>query len=110
MIPWWVVASLMSNASIIVIEYLNREAQGGWATVLPQTAPLIIAAQFCLFFAFRDAPSWMLAWAVFSLGNSVMRVGAVHFLARGEIGSWNATIAGILVMTAGAFIVKTGIK
>lgn len=107
--PWWV-ASLVSNLAIIATEYINRSARGSWLEVLPQTVPLIVLAQYCLFVNFNGAPHWMTAWAVFAVGNSIMRVAAVQTLAPGEISSWPHALSGILVMIVGAFLVKSGLK
>lgn len=108
-LPWWV-ASLVSNVAIIFIEYTNRQADDGWMSVLPQTAIPIIIAQWCLFHGFGGAPHWMIAWVFFALGNSVMRVAAIHFLSIGEIGSWPVTLSGVTIMMIGAFVVKEGLR
>ena len=105
---WWV-ASLISNLAIICTEYLNRTATGGWVTVLPQTAPLIIVAQFCLFRAFNGAPHWMLAWAVFTVGNSIMRVAAVGLFGD-KVSNWPLASFAIGIMMGGAFLMKTALK
>ena len=109
-VPWWVVASLLSNVAIIATEYINRHAPGGWLTILPQTLPLIIAAQFCLFVTFKGAPHWMAAWLVFALGNTFARVGTVYFLSNHEIKSWPIMLLGIATVLAGSFFVKSGLK
>lgn len=104
---WWA-ASLISNACIMAIEYMNRQAQGGWLEVLPQTAPFIILAQFCLFRAFNDAPHWMVAWLVFALGNNTMRVTLVY--ATGQpIASWPLILAGVAGMIASSYVLKQGL-
>ena len=106
---WWI-ASLISNLAIICTEYLNRTGDGGWVSVLPRTVPLIIVAQFCLFRAFNGAPNWMVAWMVFSIGNAIMRVVAVNFMAGHEVGNWYYALTGIGVMMAGGFLVKNGMN
>ncbi len=106
--PWWV-AGLISNACIMAIEYLNRQASGSWLEVLPQTAPFIILSQFCLFLAFNGAPHWMVAWLVFALGNSTMRVGLVY--ATGQpVGNWPLMLAGVMGMIASSYVLKLGLK
>ncbi len=101
----WVVASLVANVAIIVTELLNRGATGGWMSVLPKTAPLILVAQFCLFRAFNGAPHWLMAWAVFTVGNSAMRIMTVRFFGE-PVANWYYAIFGIAVMIGGAFLVK----
>ena len=94
----------------MVTEYLNRTATGSWTTVLPQTVPLIIVAQFCLFIGVRDAPHWFSAWAALSIGNSVMRVAAVALMAGYEVSKWPLVLAGIGTMMGGGLILKMGLK
>ena len=107
MIPWWAY-SLASNVSIIATEYFNRIATGGWLSVLPQTIPLIIVAQYCLYRTFNGASNWFAAWIVFSVGNSVMRIASVWWLAETEVSRWDLTTLGVAVMLLGSYIVKRG--
>ena len=107
--PWYV-ASLLANVAIIATEYLNRIGAGpSWIRVLPKTLPFIAAAQYGLFVAFSQAPSWLAGWAFFTVGNSIMRVAAVHAMAGHEVASWPHAALGIGVMMAGAFLVKEGL-
>lgn len=106
----WVVASLVSNVAIIFIEYQNRSATGGWLEVLPFTFIPIFVAQWCLFYSFNSAPHWLVAWLVFSIGNSVMRVGAVQVMADHEIQSWPLVLMGVSVMLGGALVLKMGLR
>lgn len=107
MIPTWVCWSLLANAMITFIEYVNRT--GGYASfgaVLPHTGLLILIAQAGLFYAWRDASSMMLAWAVFTVGNSAMRLASVTF-AVGEVPT-PRTLVGICLMLLAVWLVKTG--
>lgn len=107
MIPWWL-ASLLSNVAIISTEYLNRHGgDGTWTSVLPYTAPLIFVAQWGLFVTWNGAPHLLAAWAVFTIGNTVMRLAMVHFFGEGF--SWLAFV-GVSVMVGGAFLVKQGLS
>ncbi len=108
-LPWWV-ASLSSNACIMFIEYINRGAVGGWHTVLPSTVLPIVAAQFCLFYAFRGAPTWLEAWAVFTIGNAAMRMTMVSITADHEVSNWLYTMAGVGFMLAGGAVLKMGLR
>jgi len=108
-LPWWAV-SLISNVCIIFTEYMNRASPGGWREALPYTFLPIVVAQACLYGAFSGAPHWLTAWAVFSLGNSVMRVGGVWLMAESEISSWTHVLLGIMVITGGSFLIKQGLR
>ncbi len=108
-VPWWV-ASIISNLAIITTEYLNRTATGGFLSVLPKTFWLIVIAQVCLFRSFNGAPHWMIAWVVFALGNSLMRVTTVRTFSGHEIGNWWYASSGVAVMLLGALLVKQGMK
>lgn len=106
MIPWWAF-SLLANVTITAIEYLNRT--GGYPSfghALLRTAPLILIAQWGLFRSWRDAPSLLVAWAFFSVGNCVMRIGSAYFAVQ-EPPSW-LTLAGVALMMFGAYVVKVG--
>ena len=104
--PWWV-ASIIANFTIMTIEYLNRS--GGYATwreALVHTGPFIIVAQWGLFYAFRDAPTFMMAWMVFTVGNSMLRLGNAHFLV-GEPLNWKI-ITGVGLMLLASYFLKIG--
>ncbi len=102
--PWWA-ASILANVCITAIEYLNRA--GGYATfreALWHTLLLIIVAQWALFYTFRDAPTLMLAWWVFAIGSSAMRICNSHFLMNEPV-DWRIG-AGVVLMLAGGYLVK----
>ena len=106
MMPWWV-ASILANVCIATIEYMNRV--GGFpdfGRAVMTTWPLIIIAQLGLFYAWRDAPSFMFAWAFFALGNSILRVISAQYLIQ-EPSSW-LTLTGVAVIFVGAALVKAG--
>ena len=109
-IPWWA-CSILSNVSIIAVEYLNRYSGGGsWLLALRYTWPLIILAQWCLWRSWSAAPHWLTAWMVFTVGNSLMRVAAVGLFGAGEVASWHRVVAGIGTMVLGSFILKGGLR
>jgi len=108
--PWWI-GGLVANVAIAWTEYLNSTSQFGYAeTLYRRTGLLILLAQWGLYYAFKGAPSWMIAWAAFTIGNSIARVCAVQILSNGQIGSWPQVLAGIAVMMSGAFVLKLGLK
>ncbi len=104
--PWWV-ASIIANFAIASVEYLNRA--GGFpdfGRALLVTSPLILAAQYGLFYSWRDAPSFMLAWAFFTAGNGLLRLVSSQYLV-GE-GLSTLTLVGTSIIFAGAYVVKAG--
>lgn len=107
--PWWI-ASLIANVAVIGCEYFNRTSPGGWENALPKTFLLIVIAQWGLYQAFVGAPHWLTAWAVFTLGNAVMRIAAVNLFMGSEVGNWFYAAAGIAVMIAGSLVLKLGLR
>lgn len=103
--PWYC-WGILANVFIALIEYVNRTGEYGYLGTLRYTAPLIFAAQMGLFYAWRDAPSMMLAWAAFTVGNTVIRLASVQWAVR-EPPTF-AALAGVAVMVAGAFMVQLG--
>lgn len=104
--PWWV-ASLIANVGITVIEYLYRTAQyPNFLVALKYNLPLIIMVQFGIFYAWRDAPSFMFAWAFFFCGNVLMRLVSTQFFV-GESLTW-ATSFGVGFIFVGAYFIKVG--
>lgn len=106
--PFWV-ASLVSNACIMVVEYTNRYGDyGSYPATLLRTAPFIIVAQWGLYEAWRGAPSWFIAWIVFSIGNSLMRIVAVYVFEHQGVGNWWLTTLGVGLMVAASYAIKRG--
>jgi hypothetical protein len=101
---------MLSNVCIIFVEYVNRGATGTFWQTLPYIGLPILAAQWCLFQSWNGAPHWMLAWVVFVIGNSIMRVIAVYLGAGDEISQWPHVLLGVTVMLAGALLVKEGLQ
>ena len=106
-LPWWA-ASILSNVAIMYVEHTNRGATGGWLSVLPLTFIPIVVAQFCLFRAFNGAPHWLYAWAVFAVGNAVMRLGLVKVLGE-QVGSWPLALAAVTIIMLGSVLMKTAL-
>ncbi len=106
-IPWFV-WSILSNLAIAVIEYLNRT--GGFAhpgEAFLRTGWLIVVAQVGLFYAWRDAPSFMVAWAMFTAGNIGLRVLSAHFLVGERLTMHVAFGIGLVLL--GGHLVRQGI-
>lgn len=110
MIPGWAVASLLANVAIIAIEYLNRHWGGAvtyWGA-LRLTGPLIVLAQFGLWYTWRHCPHLLAGWLVFTIGNSLIRLLMVSLYTHESFAWW--TPAGIGLMICGAFVVKEGLR
>ena len=107
--PWYLTA-VASSFCIMVVEYVNRGAEGSFWQTLPYTGVPILLAQWCLFNTWNGAPHWLTAWIVFAVGSSMMRVVAVHLFARQEVISWPIIMSGITVMLVGSQLVKEGLK
>jgi hypothetical protein len=104
--PWWA-ASILANVAIAGVEYLNRAGNfDTFGRALLTTGPLILAAQYGLFYSWRDAPSFMLAWAFFTAGNGLIRLVSAQYMV-GE-GLNTLTLVGTSIIFAGAYVVKAG--
>ena len=108
---WWV-ASLLSNAVIMVTEYLHRSVPAGtpWKVIFWKALPFYVLAQFFLFKSFSGAPHWFTASVVFSLGNAAFRIATVYGTAGHEVINWNRVVVGSAVMVVGALVLKGGLK
>jgi hypothetical protein len=107
--PVWVLFSLMSNAAIQWVEYLNRTSTAaGFVQQLTWTWPLILVAQWGLFETWRGAPHVLAAWLVFTVGNCVMRLLMSRFI-LGESFQWWGLL-GVAGMMASAWVVKEALS
>lgn len=102
----WILALMLSNVTIAMIETMNRQAAGNFLQQIWQTGPLILVAQFGLFIGFRDAPTMMMGWAVFTVGNSLVRLANVQFVVGEPLSLM--TLVGVAVMIVGGMLVKVG--
>jgi hypothetical protein len=105
---WWV-ASIVANVTIGGIEFLNRtSAATTYWRQLALTAPLILVAQWGLWRAYKDAPSFMFAWIFFSVGNSLVRVLSAQYAVK-EAPS-TLTLLGVALMLAASYFIKIGAR
>lgn len=105
-IPWYM-WSILANFAIAATEYLNRTGGYGHAgEAFLRTAPLIFVAQVGLFYAWRDAPAFMTAWAFFTVGNIGLRVLSAHFMV-GERLTLDVAF-GIALVIMGGHLVREG--
>lgn len=100
----WVAISLLSNVAIIWTEYLNRQSPS-WPAALRYTLPLIVVAQACLWYSYRHAPALLMAWIVFTVGNSAVRLTmAATVLGEPFHGRWAVLAAALMVL--GSYCIK----
>jgi len=105
----WIVWSLVANVSVMSLEFVNRSNYfGTFLKGLPYTIWLIMLAQIGLYYCFRDAPSYMTAWAVFTVGNAIIRVISNSVLLNEQL-NWMIGI-GVVGMVGCAFLIKSGIS
>lgn len=102
---WWV-WSLGANLSIAAVEALNRSSDGTFLNTIPRTGLFILLAQYCLFHTFNGAPSLMVAWCTFTLGNTLVRLTLTTWWV-GEPLHWNSYL-GVVFITAGAAAINLG--
>ena len=104
----WVAWSILANVAIAATEFLNRTGNYEHAgQAFAHTAGLIVLAQIGLFYAWRDAPTFLTAWAVFTVGNIGLRLLSAHFLI-GERLSLGVLI-GVGLIVLGGHFVRNGI-
>ena len=103
-IPWWAF-TLVAVAAVTVTEYMNRMAPGSFWKILPYTLPLILTAQWGLFYSWNKAPTLLLASATFSMTTAIFRLLNAHFFV-GESLSVQAVL-GVGLIIAGTYVVKT---
>jgi hypothetical protein len=97
--------------AIMGVEYFNHAGDyGSWSRTLLRTGPLIVVAQWALYRSFSGAEHWLLAAAVFTLGNAGFRLISASVLTAGQIGSWPQVLAGSAAMVVGALILKGGLR
>lgn len=106
-VPWFV-AVVISVLAIARTEFLNRTlpTSDGFMGALSHTWWLIILAQWGLWRGWSAAPSMLLAWALFTCLNNVVRLGNAQW-AVGEPPSPLAIVGSALMFVA-AWMVKAG--
>lgn len=103
---WWM-WGFAANLAIAGVEYMNRS--GGYKSFLdaiPHTFVPILIAQIALFYCWRDAPRMLLAWALFTGGNCVLRVLSTWWMV-GEPINWTV-MAGVAMVLAGGRVISMG--
>jgi hypothetical protein len=106
LVPWYA-WSVMANVAIGFIEYRNRT--GGFENpgeAFSANWFLIVISQTGLFYAWRDAPSFMFAWVVFTTGNIALRIISSHFFVGEKL---SLTVAyGVALVLIGGQLVRDG--
>lgn len=99
----WVLTSVLANVLIMIIEFHYRTMVFS-PQVFLRLVPLVVLMQLCLWYTWHQASSLMLAWAVFTAGNTVLRLVSSYVLV-GE-GVSVSTVLGVCCIMGGAVIIK----
>lgn len=103
----WILWSLIANAAIIWIEHIYRFQVPSFWQALPMVLPLVFISQWGLFHVFNSPKHWLMAWVVFTLGNTVMRLVVV---AHSKDVFNLHIVGGTALVLAGAFMISQGTK
>lgn len=102
---WWQ-ASLLANVSVTILEAVYRRGTfPSFVLTLVWTWPLILVAQYGIWNAWRGAPSFLFAWAFFSIGNAALRLASSYWIV-GEPPSAVGTV-GFAMMLLGAYLLRS---
>ena len=102
---WWM-ASIIANLCVARVEYVNRITAGGFFEALGQNWWAIALMQWGLYRCWSGAPSFMFAWAFFTVGNMLLRLMTARVFLEEPI-SW-ITLAGVSLAFLAAYLVKIG--
>lgn len=100
----WIVYSVLSSIVVIITEAIYRS--GHFETFLkslPYLIVPIILGQYLLYHLFRDAPNYLLAWAVFTAGTVILRFIANHYVGEPIT---SLSLLGIAMIISGAYVMK----
>lgn len=100
----WILYSILASILVVGTELVyNKQIFSTFWQAIPFIIIPILITQFALFHTFGDAPKWLLAWAVFTYGNSILRAVTAHF--TGQPLTIN-TLVGILVIGLGVYLIQ----
>lgn len=100
----WILALLLANGAIMWLEYAYRAGTyTSFFVALPYTIVPILLGQLGLYYAFRLAPSLLLAGAAFTLVNVALRVVNTYRLGE-AINTYNWL--GIMFLIVSMFLLK----
>lgn len=103
---WWMWSGV-ANILIMGLEYSYRtKLFDSFLQGLPYMIVPLLIMQFALSMSFKGAPTYMLAWAVLTVGNAVLRVGSNHFFVQ-EHFNWMIAL-GVAGMIGCGFLIKYG--
>jgi len=102
----YILYALFANINVLTLEYVYRVGTfNSFVSSVPYTIVPILLAQWALFMLFKTAPTYMLAWAMFAVGNAVLRLIPNYYLNEGIN---MQIIAGIGFMVGGMYLIKLG--
>lgn len=95
----WIVFSFSSNVFASWLEYVYRsQAFPTFWLALPKIIIPVVLLQFCIFYSFRLAPNLMLAGAMFTLTNLLIRVAVMYKV--GDVVDWRTYVTVIFMISA----------
>lgn len=100
----WVLWLCLSNAAIMLLEYLYRSGHySSFLNALPYIALPMLISQAGLFYGFRGASSIFIAGAMFTLVNVILRVINSYILQEPpNIYNWT----GLALLVVSIFLLK----
>ena len=98
---WWM-WGLVANLGIQVVETINRSSTRGYLGTIPFTLPFIILAQTGLYYAWNKAPGLLVAWAAFTVGNTLLRLAVTTHMVKEPPSLWQ--VLGVTLILGGGAI------
>ena len=103
----WIVSSLFANLCVMYLEYTFRTLSPIGASWQYLKIALIVAAmQWTWWLTLHYGPGLMTTWAVFTLGNSLLRVISAYWLVKEPPSLM--ILGGVVTMFLGALLIKEG--
>ena len=100
----WLLWIFGANVGIMWLEYVYRSgAYTSFLHALPYIAFPILVGQIGLFYGFRGAPNLLVAGAVFTVMNVILRIANTYFLGE-TINTYNWL--GIVLLVTATFLLK----
>lgn len=100
----WLLWLLVANGGIMWLEYAYRSgAYTSFLHALPHIVVPILVGQIGLFYGFRGAPNLLVAGAMFTVVNVILRIANTYFLGE-TINAYNWL--GVVLLVIATFLLK----